>query len=82
MNNANLVENGIKDYTRFCLKKCNKVKKKYNNLIINISLFGIFVFVVYAFLYYKIVIYIFFLVYFDNFVYKNNIYIFFLIFLI
>lgn len=53
MNNANLVENGIKDYTRFCLKKCNKVKKKYNNLIINIILFGIFVIVIYAFLYYK-----------------------------
>lgn len=52
-NNPNLVEQGIKDYTKFCLKKCNNVKYKYNNIIVNISLFLFFVLGISLFLYYK-----------------------------
>ena len=50
---AQLVEPGIKDYTKFCLKKCNNVKKKYMNIVVNIILFILFILCISGFLYYK-----------------------------
>lgn len=50
---ARLVEPGIKDYTKFCLKKCNLVKQKYNNIIINVVLLLVFISLICGFLYYK-----------------------------
>lgn len=53
MKDPNLVEQGIKDYTKFCLKKCTSIKKKYNNIIINAVLLLSFIICVGGFLYYK-----------------------------
>lgn len=55
MNNMGptLVEPGMKYYVTETLKKCNKFKNNYYNLIINIILFLIFILAISSFLYTK-----------------------------
>lgn len=55
MNNTNpsLVEPGMKYFVTETLKKCNRFKNNYYNLIINILLFLIFILAMSTFLYVK-----------------------------